>query len=354
MCIRITGYADDGHDAQRSRRNDGGAGMSKGPSFVRMYPSDWRSGCLGLTLEQEGLYVRMCMFIAETGRRVPIDDTEAARVLGVQTRNYRRVLGELLRIGKIKRHDGGYGNDRIEFERERAQAGLKKAAGDSEHPAEAAVGPDRETDQGQGRENHAAAVGNVDTATVERRYNADITAVAAEKTQCFLRATKEPEPELEKNSGCVSRAGANPNSVSANSNSAMPPGFEPLGHGALINCETIRHPNFTISITAVKMDLALQCPTLDARQVCSSAALQWAAEIEGGKSPREAVPANIRGAIVAGARMGHFRTLEHEVRTAKQSTSGPRAPVGRMDFGLAKAERAKELIRKLGVASHDA
>lgn len=172
--------------------------MSKGPSFVRMYPSDWRSGCLGLSLEQEGLYVRMCMFIAETGRRVPLDDTEAARMMGVQTRNYRRVLGELLRIGKIKRHDGGYGNDRIEFERERAQAGLQKAADDSEHPTSSGVGADRETDQGQGREDHAATVGNHVTTPVERRCNADITAVAAEKTQCFLRANKEPEPEIKK------------------------------------------------------------------------------------------------------------------------------------------------------------
>ena len=74
-----------------------------GPAFVRMYPTAWRSGCMGLSLEQEGLYIRMCMFIGEVGRRVPLDDTEAARMLNVQTRNYRRVLGELLRLGKIGR-----------------------------------------------------------------------------------------------------------------------------------------------------------------------------------------------------------------------------------------------------------
>lgn len=86
-------------------------------SFVRMYPTDWRSGCLGLSLEQEGLYIRICMFIAETGRRVPLDDSQAARMLaGVNINQYRKVLGQLLLLGKIKRHDDGYGNDRAEAE----------------------------------------------------------------------------------------------------------------------------------------------------------------------------------------------------------------------------------------------
>lgn len=91
-------------------------------SHIRIYPSDWRSGCLGLTFEQEGLYIRMCMFIAETNRRVPLDDSQAARALNGNINQYRKILGQLLISGKITRHEDGYGNDRVEHERAIAQA----------------------------------------------------------------------------------------------------------------------------------------------------------------------------------------------------------------------------------------
>ena len=58
---------------------------AKGARFVRFYPSDWRSGCLGLSLEQEGLYVRVCAFIYETNRRLPLDDCAAAKFMGAHT-----------------------------------------------------------------------------------------------------------------------------------------------------------------------------------------------------------------------------------------------------------------------------
>ena len=40
-----------------------------GARFVRFYPSDWRSGCMGLSLEQEGFYIRLCAYVYETGQR---------------------------------------------------------------------------------------------------------------------------------------------------------------------------------------------------------------------------------------------------------------------------------------------
>lgn len=161
-----------------------------GPAFVRLYPSDWRSGCMGLTLEQEGLYTRMCMFIAETGRRVPLDDTVAARMMNTQTRNYRRVLGELLRLGKIKRHEDGYGNDRIEFERERAE----KA--NSKHSATASEGSDRQADQGQKREDHAAPVAaTADVIPLYSRSTHVITELADEIPQQNQCPSIEPIPE---------------------------------------------------------------------------------------------------------------------------------------------------------------
>jgi uncharacterized protein YdaU (DUF1376 family) len=162
--------------------------MSRGVTFVRMYATDWRSGCLGLSLEQEGLYIRMCMFIAETGRRVPLDDTEASRMLNVQTRNYRRVLGELLRLGKVIRHDDGYGNTRIEHERKEAER-----ASHRERPAKAAEGADRQADQGQDGSDHAASVEhNADITPIYSRSNFVTTELAAEIHQQNQRPSIEP------------------------------------------------------------------------------------------------------------------------------------------------------------------
>lgn len=75
----------------------------------------------------------------------------------------------------------------------------------------------------------------------------------------------------------------------------LPDGFEVLGHGAIINCDTIRHPEFTISLAAIKSRIALRADlaTVDVRKECAAFALQWAAEIEGGKSVRDVVPTGI-------------------------------------------------------------
>lgn len=169
-------------------------------AHIRMYPSDWRSGCLGLSLEQEGLYIRMCMFMAETGRRVPLDDTESARMLNVQTRNYRRVLGELLRLGKIKRHEDGYGNDRVETEREEAEKALDRKSA----PA-AGERPDREANQGPERQDFEATA---DLSPNYSRYNGVTSDLAGEKGQQKQALSIEPESEPLEDVADVARARA--------------------------------------------------------------------------------------------------------------------------------------------------
>lgn len=106
------------------------------------------------------------------------------------------------------------------------------------------------------------------------------------------------------------------------------PGFTKLGHGAWLNCEKIWHPHFTISVPAVQMQLALNVATqdLDCATICKSAALQWAAAIEGGQSPRDVIPQNIVGAIVGGARRGVYSGLEHKARIAATGGRKPFKP----------------------------
>ncbi len=154
--------------------------------------------------------------------------------------------------------------------------------------------------------------------------------------QSLTSAQPEPNQTLTENTkdSISSRAGED---------EKIPDGFSPLGHGALINCETIRHPEFTISIPAVQMALALSNLNVDARTACSAAALQWAAAIEGGQPAHKAVPGNVTGAIVGGIRLGKFREVEHEVRKSKASGGGS-SP--RIDYRRAKADRARALMIK--------
>jgi len=78
-----------------------------GAKFVRLYPSDWRSGCIGLTLEQEGFYIRVCAFISDTGQRLPVDDdSAAAKLMGLHTNAYRKVRDQLVALGKIVERSG--------------------------------------------------------------------------------------------------------------------------------------------------------------------------------------------------------------------------------------------------------
>ncbi len=81
----------------------------------------------------------------------------------------------------------------------------------------------------------------------------------------------------------------------------LPEGFKPLGHGVTINCETVQHKDFTISIPAVEMQLELTpgCAGEDARKWCQSFALQWASELESGKEKFAVVPGNITRAIAS-------------------------------------------------------
>jgi hypothetical protein len=66
----------------------------------------------------------------------------------------------------------------------------------------------------------------------------------------------------------------------------------------------------------MQLGLSVDTQSLDCVAICKSAALQWAAAIEGGQKPRDVLPQNIVGAIVGGARRGVYSGLEHKARVA--------------------------------------
>jgi len=122
-----------------------------GATYVRFYASDWRSGCIGLSLEQEGLYIRICAYIYETGRRLPLNDSAAAKFLGIHTNAYRPVLKALVGLGLVHQCDDGWTVRRAERELAFAQGakadvgGTRSADGTARQDRRAEVAADAAT-----------------------------------------------------------------------------------------------------------------------------------------------------------------------------------------------------------------
>ena len=91
--------------------------VNKGATFVRFYASDWRSGCIGLSCEEEGFYWRICAHYYETGMRLPLDaDTGRARIGNMDRRPYSRLIKALVSKGLLHETDDGYSVPRCEEE----------------------------------------------------------------------------------------------------------------------------------------------------------------------------------------------------------------------------------------------
>lgn len=153
----------------------------RGARFVRFYPSDWRSGCIGMTLEEQGLYVAICAYIYETGKRVPLANAAAAKILMVQVQKYAKVIQSLIAAGKVTTHEDGHTVERAERELLKAQGTAAVDAAGSETSVE------RRSDQGR--------QGSPRPHPLEQPPQSppnQPTVGEAEKTQSFLRATKEP------------------------------------------------------------------------------------------------------------------------------------------------------------------
>lgn len=88
--------------------------MAKGMTYAQFFPSNWRSGTMHqLNLEEEGLYIRSCAYMWDTGEPIPGDDAFASKLLNVQIHKYRKVMGALIEKGKMTRGQGVIFNERV-------------------------------------------------------------------------------------------------------------------------------------------------------------------------------------------------------------------------------------------------
>lgn len=141
-----------------------------GTRFVRFYPSDWRSGCIGLTPEEQGFYLMVCAHFWETGARLPADDMMAASRLMVDVRMYRRLRDKLIQKGKLHAADDGYFNPRAEREYQAATRAAEKEA------AKADVGASRGQDDREHQDGRDQVAGRVGSAHSVSASSADAQA----------------------------------------------------------------------------------------------------------------------------------------------------------------------------------
>lgn len=100
------------------------------------------------------------------------------------------------------------------------------------------------------------------------------------------------------------------------------PREEHVGHGVVVNCETVRHPDFVISLKSIEMQLCGAQPMDKIKAAAVGHALQWALEIEGGKPAHKVVPdkpANfIRGSLQAQQRHDSVAAVRRDAAKPRQ------------------------------------
>lgn len=69
--------------------------------YILLDVSKWRSACIGLSCEEEGLLIRICSFAWGAGKAPPSDVKNAARLIGVDWRSYRRLIKGLRSAGVV-------------------------------------------------------------------------------------------------------------------------------------------------------------------------------------------------------------------------------------------------------------
>lgn len=94
--------------------------MNQCRRWIPVYPDDWLSGTLDLTLEQEAAYLRVCLLIYARGGPIPDNERWLAGACRVSTRRWRALRQALVDAGKITIEGGLIRQSRCEFELEKA------------------------------------------------------------------------------------------------------------------------------------------------------------------------------------------------------------------------------------------
>lgn len=326
--------------------------MNGGMTYVNFFPNDWGGATRGfLSLEEEGLYIRCCSYMWDRGEPIPGNDNLAAKLLHVQVQKYIKVMAALIEKGKMIRGQGVVFNTRVmedieryrleqsersdrakkghqtrvlsmqkttelheEITRLRAHIERIERRSHADHPPTdlGGVPPHQPGGGSLGGHSGGTPLGHQEK---DNKINGEILNQQSttlhiplplplpvkeeskkekkESPTHTTRMPRAPEPELVPVGVGVCR-----------------PGEQEVSPGLFVNCDTVRHAEFAISIAGIAMQLATANTGLSkneatevARESSVAHALQWAAEIAAGRSARAVVPSHpanfIRGAIIA-------------------------------------------------------
>jgi hypothetical protein len=92
--------------------------------------------------------------------------------------------------------------------------------------------------------------------------------------------------------------------------------------GLFVNCETIRHRDFTISLTGIDMQLCGTVPMEQIKSIALGHALSWATDIAAGKRPDKVVPSNTANFIRASIRRQVNDDAVTDVRKTRAAGNG--------------------------------
>lgn len=199
-----------------------------------------------------------------------------------------------------------------------------------------------EINQSEGHYANVATICNYDKYQTSRK--ADQPVDQPEPNQRVTRAQPEGNQTLTNTTSSTSvsesaSARENTNEVEA-------------GHGVIVNCETIRHRAFTISLPAIRLNTIASGRTAEQIKTdCLAHALQWAAEIEGGKRPDQVVPGKIANFLSASIMGAKNRQEVGEVRREKAAASHAYRPKNEPQADTVAAALARRIAAREGTAA---
>jgi len=309
---------------------------------------DYIDGTDGLPHDLERLYFRMLLKMYSYDGGIQDDDRDNARILGYRdVRTYRTLKAKLLawRQELIYIEDGLIKNKRVESE-------LVKVEERREQAAESGRIGGRKS----GASRRKAKTSSNDQLEIGLRSPKDRAEIAP-------RSTPDPRPihisETNKNNDLAEASPSPSPSPTPKEERKIPPlppvepdapreGEMGIGCGVFVNCETIRHRDFMISLKAIQLQLCGTVPMDTIRSVAEGHALQWATDIGGGKSATRVIPTNTASFIRASIQRQNNDSAVTDVRKAKARGQSKEPELSKLKRMVDKAydrQRPKQLAR---------
>ena len=271
--------------------------------------SDYCEATEGMPHDVERLYFRMLLKMLSREGGLPDDDDENARMFGYDPRVYRRLKDRLLKQpNAIFIRDGLLCNERVEadlqvYRQRRTDAVVNGRKGGQSRrkikPTLPASSPDFAPTSGELAPDFRKKLPLISHATTKE--NKDI----AKPSPTPIVVSKKERESISHTEQAAARVGE---------------GEVEIGHGVFVNCKTIRHAAFTISLPALELGTAGRFSREDIKAKAQAHALQWAAEIDAGKRPEQVVPARIANFLAASI-MGDFNRQQcADTRLSREKT----------------------------------